>query len=373
MNLSTYFWLTTSILLSLLIISFFLYKIIINYINKNLKIGIYPDMKKSLLNQTIYLNLVNIKNKSALNNTSEDLMRLYASGIEINAVFYKTPEIPNGYKIAYATTMSNVEIISMISGIKYNTLEVSFDGGMTRTHVYSIHDKLAEKISIKLEREGDLKNKHKIEMIDKIVRSGKTNNILEATENDRVLAHVNETKSTGTSFRFQVIVPKEHPFIVNNIFNPNDLEMTKLYYIFEGHCYEFKYEYIGQIENLHEWDVVGLKPNRIYAGLSFSLDGGKTILPSSALYGITRNKHGEVPTIDETILAKPKEIDKKYKMWNESEAIGYMGKNLTKKVYSILVKKHYEDEYSESYLALSKAHELYNDYEWLNIDNKKNH
>ncbi len=362
--------LTISILLILVIIFAVSHRYVKNYIDTHYKMGIYADMEMSLKNQTIYLNLVNANRNKDFWNAHEDMLRLYASGTEINSVFYKTPSVPTGFKIVYSTTMSNIEILSMITAVKYNTLEVSFDGGVTRVHVKSIHDKIAEKISKKMEAHADAENadKQRRHILDEIAKTGKSRNLAEFEET-RIISHVNEGRTTGTSMRFQAIIPPDHP-ITKGIFNPHD-GSAGIYFIYEGHCYKMNCQYIGQIENLYEWDIVDLKPGTIYAGLTFSVDGGKTLYPSSALYGITKDKHGELPTIDEAHLAKPEEGSQPYEMWTEATAVAYMGESLTHKTYSILVKKHYEDEYSEEYLALTKTHEYYDDYEWLNLEKNK--
>ncbi len=364
--------LTTILIISLLaniaVIIGFAYHYIDLYFDTHYRMGVYADIPTSLKNQAIYLDFVNVKRYPEFWNVHEDQLELYAMGSKINAVFYKSSDVPNGYKIAYSSTLSNVEILSMIESMQFSTFEISIDGGLTRTHINSIRNKAVERIAKKMEEEQlELNEKNKKEILNKIKQSGKVDTTEEIIDSARVIAHINEGRTTGTTMRYQVIIPPAHDVIENGLFDPENGKDIKMYYVYEGHCYELKTKFIGKIDNLYEWDILELSPGKIYAGLTFSWDGGKTLKPSSALYGITKNKHGELPTIDDSELAKPKAGEKAIEMWDEETSVEHMGHNLTHKTYAILVKKHFEDEYTEEYLALNRTHDYYDDYDWLRL------
>ncbi len=364
-------WVAISIILAWVVIGWIAWHYISKYLDTHVRMGIFADIPTSLKNSAIYLNFVNAKRYKEFWDVHEDQLKLFAMGAPINAVFYKTKDVPNGYKIAYSSTLSNVEILSMISAMKYNTLEVSFDGGITRRHINSLHDKTAERISKKLEEHQVVSHdRHKEDILKKIIKSGKTKDIKELNDTDRVIAHINEGRTTGTTMRFQVIIPPSHKLIKSKMFDPEN-PVSNLFYIYEGHCYKLETKFVGRIDNLYEWDIVNLKPGTIYPGISFSVDGGKTTLPSSAMYGITKDKHGELPTIDDSILAKPTPDEEQFPMWHNEEGVEYVGESIVHKIYAILIKKHFEDEYSEEYLALNRTHEYYDDYEWLKLGEHK--
>ncbi len=360
--------LTTSITFNVIVLVWLAYHYINLYLDAHVRMGVYADIPTSLKNQAIYLDFVNVKRYPEFWDVHEDQLELYAMGSKINAVFYKSSDVPMGYKIAYSSTLSNMEILSMIESMQYSTFEISVDGGITRTHINSIHNKAVEKIARKMEEHQiQLTEKNRKDILDKIVKSGKVSDANELMETARIIAHVNEGRTTGTTMRYQVIIPPTHEVIKTGEFDPENGKDLKLYYVYEGHCYELELKFIGKIDNLYEWDILNLKPGTIYAGLTFSFDNGKTLKPSSALYGITKDKHAELPTIDDSLLAKPEPGATKYEMWNEKIAIDHMGSSLTHKTYAILVKKHFEDEYSEEYLALNRTHDYYDDYDWLQL------
>ncbi len=360
--------LTISIIMNIIVLVWLVYHYINLYLDAHIRMGVYADIPTSLKNQAIYLDFVNVKRYPEFWNVHEDQLELYAMGSKINAVFYKSSDVPFGYKIAYSSTLSNMEILSMIESMQYSTFEVSVDGGVTRTHVNSIRNKAVEKIARKIEEQQlQLDEKNRKEILGKIIQSGKISDLDEIGESVRMIAHVNEGRTTGTTMRYQVIIPPSHEIIKNNMFDPETGKELSLYYVYEGHCYKLETKFIGRIDNLYEWDILNLRPGRIYSGLTFSFDGGKTLKPSSALYGITKDKHGELPTIDDSILAKPEDGEEKLKMWDEKTSIDHLGPNLTHKTYAIMVKKHFEDEYTEEYLALNRTHDYYDDYEWLQL------
>ncbi len=347
---------------------YFLWKQFQNYLDIHKRMGIFADIPTSLKNQAIYLNFINAKNYPKFWNIHEDHLKLYAMGTEIKAMFYKSSDVPGGYKIAYSSVLSNVEILSMIESMKYDTLEVSYDDGITKKHIKSLHDKASKKIARKLEETQMIMDVEiREQMFKEIISIGKLerHGAQELNEN-RIISHINEGRTTGTTMRYQAIIPPHNPMIEEFNFDPN-VDSPYIYHVYEGKCYRLKTHFVGRIENLYEWDIINLEPGTIYAGLTFSFNKGKKILPSFSLYGITKDKHGQLPTIDDAQLAKPYEGQEGIDMWTEDDAIGYMGESLAHKTYAILIKKHYEDEYAEEYLALNRTHEYYDDYDWLKL------
>ncbi len=357
--------LTICILLVLGIVVGFIYFKVNKYLNINKRMGVYADMPMSIKNNSMYLNFVNIKEDSMFLSASEDDLKMFAMGTPIEAVFYRSKDVPNGLKInVNPPSLSNMQFLSLIGGVKYNAFEMSYDNGETRIKVNSVKDSIAKGITQKMQEmrsynSDDLRN----EIVNEIVKSPEGLKY-EELESGRAISHVNERKTTATSMRFQVIIPKNH-FIMKNGFEPENPDMSKFFFVYEGHCYEIPSKFVESVENFFEWDLIGLNPGTIYTGLSFSIDGGKTILPSTALYGVTKGNDGQLPTIDETELGKPNESNKQYPMWTEEQAIGYLGAKQAQKNYDVIVKKHYEDDYTEQYLALSNASTFHDEYDWL--------
>lgn len=356
---------TTIVIFILLAIVYLIYRIVIGQINGKYRIGIFIDMNLSVKKQTLYLNVVNAHRNKELWDASEDVIKLYAAGKEINVVIYKDPKLPGGYKLVCPTLHGSLETISMLNAVKYNTFEMSSDGGYTRIKIHSIDDNLAKKISKWSEaQKTEISQQQRIDMIHEIAKSEKSTNIDSDFSGQRIISHVPEEFSTPTSFRFQALIHWDHPLITKLGFDP-DKKISKVYFVHNGDCYLIDCSYIGKKETLYEWDIIGLKPGTIYAGLSFSIDGGKTLFPSSALYGITRNEDGSMPTFEEAKLATSEEGDTKYPFWNSPTSIQYMGENLTKKTFSIIIKKHYEHDNPEEYLSISNAYNFDAGYDWI--------
>ncbi len=342
-----------------------LYIFVREFIHVHFQMAVFADIPMSIHNNNVYLNIVNVKRYNELWEAHEDELQFFAFGTQIRGTFFKSDDIPNGYKLACLThDLTAIEILSLKEGGKYNAFEISIKGLDTRWKVNSVKERLTMKIKKQLEAVDSYSSDSLANVVVNNIKASGKKEYWDDIHGQHAISHVNEGKTTGTTMRFQTILPSDHPL--------HDLgfvpEEAMFLYVYEGHCYEIKSRFIENIENLYEWDLIDLKPGRIYTGLSFSIDGGKTTSPSVALYGVTKNKQGQLPTIDDAMLAKPDNPENgQFPMWNEEIAINYLGESLAEKNYDIIVKKHYEDEYTEEYLGLSRANEFHGEYDWLKL------
>ncbi len=340
-----------------------MYVFIREFIHIHFQMAVFADIPMSIHNNNVYLNIVNVKRYNELWNAHEDELEFYAFGTQIKGTFFKSKDIPNGYKLACLThDLTAIEILSLKEGGKYNAFEISIKGLETRWKVNSVKERLTMKIKKQLENVDAYSADSLSNVVVENIKASGKKEYWDDIHGSHAISHVNEGKTTGTTMRFQTILPSDHVLFTMG-FEP---EKADFFYVYEGHCYEIESKFVENVEHLYEWDLINLKPGTIYTGLSFSIDGGKTTSPSVAMYGVTKNKHGELPTIDDAKLAKPDNPDVgQFPMWNEESAVNYLGESLAAKNYDIIVKKHYEDEYTEEYLGLSRASEFHQEYDWL--------
>ncbi len=361
---------STTILIGVII--YFTSKKIIKAEEEHKSMVIFADAKTSMdENVLIYIvDHVKLFKEEGYWDADFNDVRLYAGGKQISCRAFKSATIPNGIKLMITgVTDSFEDLLSVIGAVKFGIWEISFDSGATRVPLLQINDPVqqyeAEKIAMKRGwTNTNRDHKTRQEILKEARKSVRHKLTKGALPNHGLVAHINESKSTGTSLRYQILIPKSNTQILSMAeANP---EIISFYHIYEGHAYKMESVFVDRVGSLWEYDILGLKPGQIYVGFSTSIDGGKHLLPSSALFGITRNQKGEVPTIDEAILAKPEDYNaKKYEIWNEQIGLQYLGPEYIEKAYSIIVKKHYEDEYSEEYLSLSRTKPFFAEYSWL--------
>ncbi len=330
---------------------------------------IYADTKTSNSEGVLIYIIDNVKNFEEFWNADLTEVKLYACGKVIPSRAFKSANIPNGIKIMVSGMSNSInDMLLIMAAIKYEMWELSFDGGTTRVPVMQIIDPVqkweVEKFAQKNGWVPPKKEEKLFKELQKEIKKSSKNKVVKgALPQHGLVAHINEGRSTGTSLRYQILIPKGSESILDLI--EDDYDKVSFYYIYEGYAYKIESKFVDRIGSLWEYDLLGLEPGTIYPGLSTSLNEGKTMLPSSALYGITKNHKGEVPTIDDAELAKPEPGAEKFEMWNEEVAMSYLGPEFTEKTYSVIVKKHYEDEYTDEYLSLSRTKEFFDDYKWL--------
>lgn len=352
-----------SLALVFLIVGYFAWIKIDKYIKLNIKLAVYGDMKTSIEKKRIHLNLTNVERYPDLWNAHEHDLTLISMGSTIPAAFVRLSDGTKGYQIIYGEKLSHLEILSLVGGVKYNKMFISPDGGETLFHANSISDKDAKHIYSKRNKITDHTKELRMEILNEIKESDKYFYINHEFKDDEVISHIHEGKSTSHTMRYQAIISDNNP-VFEQGFTP---ETIKFYHVFDGYCYEMQSEFIGKFDHLYEWDLIDLQEFSAYVGFSFSIDGGKTIMPSTSLYGVTRDEDGILPVVAEANLAKPKPGIKPHKMWTEKDANEYMGKELAEKTYNIIVKKHYEMEHTDVFIPLHTIKQFYQDITWLKV------
>ncbi len=333
--------------------------------SKTHSMKIYGDVKTSLKEGVMFYIIDNVDQYEEYWNTDLDGFRIYASGREISSRAFKSNDIPHGIRIALVGLMNTtLDAMHVLGATKFDIWEISFDGGATRIPINQVVEKRqlsdAKKQSINNGYDSPL---HGInDMRGDKKKSEKSTISPGSLPTHGLLAHINEGKTTGTTMRYQIVIPQEHP-ILNMI--GDAAYKAQFFHIFEGKAYKLDSKFVEHTGSLYEYDLINLKPGKIYVGLSTSVDGGETVLPSSALYGITKDKRGNLPLLDDAELAKPEPGAKPYKMWGEHVLQTYVGEQYARRMYDVIVKKHYEDEFADKYISLSRSQDFYDDYEWL--------
>lgn len=333
---------------------------------RHTKMIIYGDAKLSFAEEALFYIVDNVKNYKHNWKADLDNIRIYADGKEISSIAYKSHDLPKGIRLLLSGAMnSTVDVISIIAAVKFDLWEISFDGGVNKQRIHQVLSKQQKQIGIEImHTENDTFEHHLQEVLEHIEHEEKEKIRAKGNAKHGIIAHINEGKTTGTTMRYQVLVPSSHQLAEKFTVEMAD-EAMSFYHIYEGHAYKLDSKFVDKVGNLFEYDIINLQPGTIYVGFSTKMHGIGSIWPSSALYGITKDKHGDLPTIDNAILAKPKEGAEQFEMWNEEIAHEYLGEELTKRTYDVIVKKHYEDDYEDEYLSLSRTQEFYADYNWL--------
>ncbi len=339
------------------------------FYTKKRKLIIYGDAIMSFNEEAAIYIIDNVKFYEHFWKADLDNVRLYALGKEIEVIPFNSDDIPNGIRLLLSgITNSIIDTISVIGAVKYDEWEISFDAGFTKTKLHQIQSKRQLSAGHEMADVGtDTFEHHMHEFLNQLEAVEKEKYAERGKEAKRngLLAHVNEAKSTATTIRYQILIPHDHPIF--KMYNELNIESAfRFYHVYDGKLYGLDSKFLRNIGHLYEFEIFNLKPGSIYTGFTISFEDLEIVLPSSALYGITRFEDGELPTIDSAHLAKPTEgHTHSHEIWTEEIAITYLGEKQAKRMYDIIVKKHYEDSNVDAFIALTATEELYDEYEWL--------
>ncbi len=338
--------------------------------HKHISMAIYVDAEDSHASGDLILNLVHAQRHSEIWNAHEEDLILYAEGREIDAVFRRDHTVKGGFKI-YVTEDGEDgrhSFVSIMQAEKYDNFTIGIEE--KEWHAFAITDKKAKQIAKAHER----KVKNIYYDIRKDVLDEMDNNYSKSatTSEHGIIAHVSHKKSKEDKLRFQLILPREgHP--LTDEFDPESNKLV-FYHLYDGKLYKIDHKYIGTYGSMIEWDFINLAPGSIYVGISYSIDGGKTIYPSSAVYGITTDEEGHLHSKTDAKLAAPIDSNAKgIKIWKRGDANEYLGDEAFESLCSIVVKKHYEKDNENVFLSADRAQEYYDEYIdlWLADAEKK--
>lgn len=327
---------------------------------------IYGDAESSMRDQVAVYIVENVP-KAKYEFVMLDDVKIFASGLGVSGSVIKLDDENRSLMFIMTGFMDSPEVVlHLLGAVKFDLWEVSFDGGITRYPVKQTinHRQRASAREIAVERGWEADDDIAKLMEEDIKRSSKnkvgSENIL---AEHSLVADVNQSMSTSTSLRYQVVIPNNHK--VWDTIETKGKPRGEFYHIYKGHAYKLESKFLGSRGSTYEWDLINLNPSSAYVGLSLEIEGNGVILPSSALYGITLDQSGEQVNLDDSILAKPVDGANPYKMWSERVAVTYIGEQFAKRGYDIIVKKHFEEDFKDDYISLQRAHEVYSRYDWL--------
>lgn len=324
---------------------------------------LFADIPLSMKNDALYINLVNVDKYPEVWESHEADLDIFGMGMLLPSTFHRTPDVPNGFKIEHIK-LSNKEILSMMAALKYNKFEVSIDGGSTRYKVISVNDNVAKRLTSKLQEANSKMDSGKRDKeIQKIVNQVKKKSGESSLNSYNFITQIDEENSTKTTMKITAVVPND-----SNVLEGVDYKKDiKFYYTYNGKLYEFETTDMTKHQNVYEWKIINLSPGSIYVGLAYSLDGGNTLLPTTSLYGITRDDDNNVLEVSTASLGKPSEdkLDQGKPIFTYEEAIKIISKTLMKKKCDIVVKTHYEDKYPDDFVPLARVDEFYSEFDWV--------
>ncbi len=325
------------------------------------KMIVYTDIEMTEKQGKLIMNLEHAKIHDDIWRNHEDELSFWAGDKKIPVRFRRCVTVDGRYRLIFDKPMDASEQLWFIRAVKYNELFISHDEGETKIKAHILTGKFVETLTKKSLNPLN-ENLNKDELIHNIVHSSKYYYIgADMANNDKIVSHIFEAKTTSNTMRFQAALPAEHPVMQEGF----DIEQVKFYHTYDGYLYEIESKFLIRSKNLFEWELMNLQPFSVYIGLSYSIDGGKTVLPSSALYGLTRDEEGELPAVDEAHLAKPNPKSEKLAMWTKEAAIESLGKKLTLTHYDVIVKKQLEDMDPEAFIPIKEAREHHDKIDWL--------
>ncbi len=321
--------------------------------------GLYFDGQESFKSGELVMNWVHVNKHKKFWAAHEDNLRLFANGREISAIFRRDDEVEKGYRIIVVEDSNDKRaVLSLMAASKFNKFQIGLKNDEPEK-VNVIKDAKAAKISKKLAKRGSgVSYEETRNAALKNIKEQYGKEVLKGIDK-KLVSLINRSKSTQTSMRYQVLFPEAHPLVKK--FDPHSKNIG-FFHIYNGKAYKLEYRFIGKYGSLFEFDLIGLDPGTIYVGLSVTIDGGKTVIPSSALYGITKDENDVVPSKSAAKLGKPKKGAKGVAIWPKEQGYEYIGKEATDRTFDIMVKKHYEDEHPEFTLSADRAYEYYEDY-----------
>ncbi len=347
-----------------LIVFFIIWLIIffgIRYAKKHFALAIFMDGELSMDESEIVFNLINVKHKKKLWDSYEGNLVLYAAGKKIDAIFKRSTELHNGYKIYITEDFNDKDtILSLLNSTKYNKFSVGLYKDHHRYHVTEVPDHKISKLVAKLDRT-DAEHYEDVvhEIVDHLDDEHIEERIFDSIEG--FISGINRRKSTDKTLRYQAIVPHDHSLNHDLFFEENDVSF---WHVFEGKLYELKYEFVNRFGSLIEVDLVGLKPGTAYVGLTMSFDKGKTFVPSSTVYGVTRDEDGVIPNLTNAKLGGKTTGAKSAEMWDEQTCIANVGERLSSYHKRVITKSHYEndDQNKGKIISLHNADQQYKRY-----------
>ncbi len=326
--------------------------------HRHISMAIYVDSKESFAHGEIVLDLVHANKYPEVMNAHEEELKLYAEGREIDAIFRRNPLVSNGFKIYITEDAKDNKLpfLSMMEAQKYNGFFIGI--GNREYHAQYISDKKAKAIAKSHQRKvkntfGDNREEILNEMNDEFRKE------VSVTANHGLLGHISPNKSRRNSLRYKLLFPTVEE--LNASIKPKG-KGFKMYHIYNGLLYELEVKYAGIFGSMVEFDIVNLEPGTIYPGISVSFDDGETIIPSSAIFGITKDKFNNKISKTDAMLAKPKEGSNGIEIWPEKVAKAYVGEQVLGSIKDILTKKHYEDEFDDLILRIDVAKQYHKDY-----------
>lgn len=354
------------ILLLLLIIGYFIERRISSYLKSHYKLATIINAEAGKKKGRLILSIFNADKNKDVWNASENTMQWYSMGRRIEGVIIEKSYDIEGTLFVKFPKFQDLPYdawLNILYSIKYNKIAVSVDQGFNLIEVYSVPNKRMARLTRSISNRGDSRKALIKQLKDDLKHSDKNHYLSNQDLYDHpegVWVHINESKSTQTSLRYQLILPEGH--IDGLGFSE---ETFKVFQTFEGKLYPLETKYLGKIGDFYEWDLIDLEPGTAYAGLSYTVDGGKTFLPSSTFYGITKNKKDILPTLDEAQIKKPAEGTPSYKMWTAKASIDHYGERWTRVAQRIIVKKHLEIYDDNLYIKLADADKYFDQFPWI--------
>ncbi len=329
-------------------------------------LAIFYDPESTSDNGEVTLNLINAHHYKHIWNSHEDSLVLIASGKPINAIFRRAGALNHGFKVVIEDDFSEkVNLFKYTEAFKDNKFYVGVRGMSATWHANNIHDRHAERLLKKHHlTPKELYEANKSELISTYSDKQEAKAAKSMPGGD--IIHIEESKSTPTSFRCKVLLPLDDQLITNH---EDIAEKFKLYYTYNGLAYPLKSKLVSHYGTLFEFDFYNLEPGTVYAGLSYA-HNNKGVHPSPALYAITRDPMGNEIDIDAAHIAKPRQGEApEFRMWNINEGKLVLGEKMLNKTLKVLVKKHYEDEEKHRYVKMEDALNHIDDYvhDWEDI------
>ncbi len=122
-------------------------------------------------------------------------------------------------------------------------------------------------------------------------------------------------------------------------------DMIKIYHCLDGYLYLLRTEIICVYPEKIEVQIMDLSHSTIYAGLFYSLDGGKNLLISDETHKITQDEYNQDINIESAVLSHSFQ-NPINKMPNPNSLTKLVGVKNAKNIFETLAFKHFERDYN---------------------------
>lgn len=286
---------------------------------------------------TLVFNVPFVSKYSDLWDVNDSEIGLFLMKEELDVLFYKTPEVKDGYKVFVLGLENDAnKTISLYLSMKFGFCELkNKKTGFFRklNFVYGDDaDSLRNSVSKDLSNFYEKKSKEIIRGIPKDIKT--------LMKPGSIPSRIILEESEKNTLFYEVAFPFDHTFIKS--YNPFYSNID-FYYLRGGLLHHLESELVEAEGCYFKFKLLNLESSTIYPCIHISLDRGSSFLPSLSMFGTTLSESNSAVTLLNSKLP-PVENDTGVYFFNFPKTVDFLGKDLAKEFYKPLVFKTEQEE-----------------------------